>query len=88
MDSSLTGEFKAVAYPNPFANSFAINLRSNSTSTVSLAIYDMTGRLLETREIKADGLANQSIGERYPSGIYNVIVTQGSEVKTLRVIKQ
>jgi hypothetical protein len=88
MDSSLTGEFKAVAYPNPFANSFAINLRSNSTSTVSLAIYDMTGRLLETREIKADGLANQSIGDRYPSGIYNVVVNQGEQTQTIRVVKQ
>jgi hypothetical protein len=88
MDSSLTGEFKAVAYPNPFANNFAINLRSNETSTVSLAIYDMTGRLLETREIKAEGLSNQTIGERYPSGIYNVVVNQGEQTQTIRVVKQ
>jgi hypothetical protein len=88
MDSSLTGEFKAVAYPNPFANSFAINLRSNETSTVSLAIYDMTGRLLETREIKAEELSNQSIGDRYPSGIYSVIVNQGEQTQTIRVVKQ
>ena len=88
MDSSITGEFKAVAYPNPFANNFAINLRSNETSIVSLAIYDMTGRLLETREIKAEELSNQSIGDRYPSGIYNVVVNQGEQTQTIRVVKQ
>ena len=82
------GEFKAVAYPNPFATNFAINLRSNSTSEVSLAIYDMTGRLLETRTVKADGLSNQSIGDRYPAGVYSVIVTQEKQTQTIRVVKQ
>jgi hypothetical protein len=77
-----------VAYPNPFANSFSIDLKSNNTSEVSLAIYDMTGRLLETREIKADGLANQTIGDRYPAGVYNVIVNQGENTQTIRVVKQ
>ncbi|RAR69279.1 hypothetical protein CLV55_101565, partial [Flavobacterium aciduliphilum] len=28
------------------------------------------------------------LGERYPSGVYNVIVTQGENTKTLRVIKR
>jgi hypothetical protein len=87
-NNTLVGEFKAVAYPNPFANSFSIDLKSNSTSEVSLAIYDMTGRLLETRAIKADGLASQTIGERYPSGVYSVVVTQGDITETLRVIKR
>tara|TARA_R110002012_G_scaffold203333_1_gene372703 strand:- start:3768 stop:4082 length:315 start_codon:yes stop_codon:yes gene_type:complete len=76
------------AYPNPFATTFSIDLKSNATSIVSIAIYDMTGRLLETREIKADGLANQTLGERYPSGIYNVIVNQGDQTQTIRVVKQ
>jgi hypothetical protein len=28
------------------------------------------------------------LGNNYPSGVYNVIVTQGEDVKTLRVIKR
>jgi hypothetical protein len=82
------GEFKAVAYPNPFQNSFAIDLKTSNTGPVSLAIYDMTGRLLESKEIKADGLSTQTIGERYPSGVYNVIVTQGENTQTVRVVKK
>ncbi|MDD2985981.1 T9SS type A sorting domain-containing protein, partial [Flavobacterium sp.] len=84
----LMGEFKAVAYPNPFNNSFALDLKTNNTTPVSLAIYDMTGRLLETREIKVDGLSSQTIGEGYPSGVYNVLVNQGENTQTIRVVKQ
>ena len=82
------GEFKAVAYPNPFSNSFAIDLKTSNTNPVSIAIYDMTGRLLETNEYKADSLAKQTIGERYPAGVYNVIVTQGENMQTVRVVKK
>jgi hypothetical protein len=81
------GEFKAVAYPNPFNNSFALDLKTSSTNPVSIAIYDMTGRLLELNKYNADSLAKQTIGERYPAGVYNVIVTQGENMQTVRVVK-
>jgi hypothetical protein len=82
------GEFKAVAYPNPFNNSFALDLKTSSTNPVSIAIYDMTGRLLELNKYNADSLAKQTIGERYPAGVYNVIVTQGENMQTVRVVKK
>ncbi|MBA4155479.1 T9SS type A sorting domain-containing protein, partial [Flavobacterium sp.] len=73
---------------NPFENSFALDLKTSSTTPVTLAIYDMTGRLLDTKEIKAEGLSTQTIGERYPAGVYNVIVTQGDNMQTVRVVKR
>ena len=82
------GEFKAVAYPNPYGESFALNLISNSTSPVSVAIYDMAGRLLETREFNYEKLASQKLGERYPSGVYSIIVNQDEETQTIRVVKK
>ncbi|HRY74596.1 MAG TPA: T9SS type A sorting domain-containing protein, partial [Candidatus Dojkabacteria bacterium] len=82
------GEFKAVAYPNPYGESFALNLISNSTSPVSIAIYDMAGRLLETREFNYEKLASQKLGERYPSGVYSIIVNQDEETQTIRVVKK
>jgi len=63
-------------------------LKTSSTSPVSIAIYDMTGRLLETNEYNADSFAKQTIGERYPAGVYNVIVTQGDSSQTVRVVKK
>jgi len=85
---NVMNELKAVAYPNPFNNSFALDLKTSSTNPVSIAIYDMTGRLLEIKEYKADSLAKQTIGERYPAGVYNVIVNQGENMQTLRVVKK
>ncbi|RAR50468.1 choice-of-anchor D domain-containing protein [Flavobacterium lacus] len=88
MDATNVNEFKAIAYPNPFATSFAIDVKTSNTEPVSLALYDMTGRLLEVKEVKAQDATNYQFGDRYPSGVYNVTVTQGEETKTVRVIKQ
>jgi hypothetical protein len=87
-DTLVVSDFKAIAYPNPFATSFAIDVRTSNTETVSLTVYDMAGRLLEVKEINASEVANYQFGDRYPSGVYNVIVTQGEETRTVRVVKQ
>jgi hypothetical protein len=76
------------AYPNPYSESFNLNLETSSVEKVGLSVYDMTGRLIEQRDVNASEVSELQVGDRYPSGVYNVIVTQGSEVKTLRVIKR
>ncbi|WP_415581652.1 T9SS type A sorting domain-containing protein [Flavobacterium longum] len=78
--------FQAVAYPNPFADSFNVEVTSAMSSDITVNVYDMTGRLLETKEVKAAQAV--TLGDQYPSGVYNVIVNQGDASKTLRVIKR
>jgi hypothetical protein len=51
-------------------------------------VYDATGRLIEQRNTDISEIANQEIGNDYPSGVYNIIVNQGSDSKTLKVIKK
>jgi hypothetical protein len=53
-----------------------------------MRVYDMIGKLVEVRQFSTTEMNNQEVGNNYPSGIYNVIVTQGENVKTLRVIKR
>jgi hypothetical protein len=48
----------------------------------------MMGKLLEVREVTVTDIETQKLGDRYPSGVYNINVTQGDTVKTLRVIKR
>ncbi|MEZ4838855.1 carbohydrate binding domain-containing protein [Flavobacterium sp.] len=86
-DSMGGTEFKAIAYPNPFETSFTIDVRTSNTEAVSLTVYDMTGRLLEVKEVKAQDVTNYQFGEGYPSGVYNLVVTQGEETRTVRMIK-
>lgn len=80
--------FRAVAYPNPYVQGFALDMDTADEGNISVRIYDMIGKLVEEREIAADAVEMQQFGERFPSGVYNVIVTQGASMKTLRVIKR
>ncbi|MGL2964822.1 T9SS type A sorting domain-containing protein, partial [Flavobacterium sp. RSB2_4_14] len=75
-------------YPNPYTESFKLDLTTSSEDKVGVAIYDMTGKLIEQREVNSSDIQSIQIGDRYPTGVYNVIVTQGTEVKTLRVVKR
>ena len=80
--------FHAVAYPNPYNESFAFDMDSFNSEKVQVRVYDMLGKMVENREFAVDMIETQQFGERYPSGVYNVVLTQGTNVKTLRVIKR
>lgn len=87
-DENYDVKFRAVVYPNPYTESFAIDADVVSEENIAVKVYDMVGKLVESREFAVDAIEAQQFGERYPSGVYNVIVTQGLHVKTLRVIKR
>ena len=80
--------FTAVAYPNPFTNSFLLDVKSSNTSNVDITVYDMLGRLVEQRQVSANELETTTIGSNYPAGIYNVVIAQDTDTKTVRVIKR
>ena len=86
--SSFSSLFGVKAYPNPYTETFNLSLTTASEEKVGIVVYDMTGRLIERREVRPSDMAEQKIGDRLPSGVYNIVVTQGEEVKTLRVIKR
>ena len=81
-------DFKAVASPNPFNADFGIEITTTSQDNVSVKVYDMLGRMVESTEVKVSDLNATKVGEQYPAGVYNVIVSQSGIVKTLRVIKR
>jgi hypothetical protein len=80
--------FKAIAYPNPFANDFKFDVTTTADSTIQIRVYDMLGKQVENRNIEATDIENLQVGAAYPSGVYNVIVSQGENTQTLRVIKR
>jgi hypothetical protein len=87
-ETAVTVDFKAVGYPNPYVDYFMLDVRSNSTETVRYAIYDMTGRLLESKDLKHSELESYRLGSAYPSGVYNVIVIQEDQTQTIRMVKK
>jgi hypothetical protein len=75
-------------YPNPYSDNFNVSLTTTREEKVSVVVYDMIGRVIETRVLNPNDSKEISIGNQYPSGVYNVVVTQGEEVKALRVIRR
>jgi hypothetical protein len=65
-----------------------LDVTTSSHSVVGVKVYDMIGRLIEQREVSLTDLENTTIGDRYPSGVYNVVVSQEDSVETVRVVKR
>lgn len=85
---NIATDFKATAYPNPFAANFMIDVKTSSNSVIAIKVYDMVGRLIEQKSTTVAELENTPIGNNYPSGVYNVVVTQDETVQTVRVVKR
>ncbi len=80
--------FKVVAYPNPFADNFILDVKTSNDSNINLKVYDMVGRLIEDRDVRASEMQSATLGNQYPSGVYNVVVSQANEMSTVRVVKR
>jgi hypothetical protein len=76
-----------IAYPNPSSSVFNLEFSTSfSGKSNSIQVYNMTGQLIDQRQVQQS--ENVELGSEYASGIYNVVVTQGEQVKILRLIKK
>jgi hypothetical protein len=80
--------FEAQAFPNPFTSEFKLNVATSTEGEVELKVYDMLGKLIEAKSINTIDYISEDLGSAYPAGVYNVIVTQGENMKSLRMIKR
>jgi hypothetical protein len=71
-------DFSVVAYPNPSSSEFTI--ATSAKGAINVNVYDMQGRLVEKS-------TSTQVGSRLAKGVYNVIVSQGANTKSVRVIK-
>ena len=74
-------------YPNPYVDSFSIELSSDSSENVGVMIYDMAGKLVEQHNVAPMELPELRLGSQLAAGVYNLVVTQGETIKTLHVVK-
>jgi hypothetical protein len=87
METEAISGFDAVAFPNPFADAFTLNIRSESHEAVVVRVYDMNGKLLENRNLQVSEAATVVIGGNLAAGMYHVTVMQGDNLKTMKMIK-
>lgn len=79
---------EVTSYPNPFSTSFKMNVVSQSEEPIAVQVTDMVGRIVENDVIHSFELSEKEIGHAYPVGVYNIVLTQGSETATFRIVKQ
>lgn len=80
--------YDATIYPNPSDTHFYLKVVTTNQAPFTLQVYDMMGREIENRTISFDSIESTEIGSVYPSGIYNVLLTQQNQSKNLRVVKR
>jgi alpha-tubulin suppressor-like RCC1 family protein len=81
-------DFQVVAYPNPFVENFKLKILAVNKEVIQLKVYTILGNLIEYKSLDDSTINDIEIGNNYPTGIYNIIVLQGEEAKTVRVIKR
>jgi hypothetical protein len=83
---SLTS-FGAIAYPNPFADNFMLEVSASTDEMIQVNVYDMLGKLVENHKVNVSDLSTFVIGNKFVSGVYNIEVIQGTQIERLRVVK-
>ncbi|MEO5564933.1 MAG: T9SS type A sorting domain-containing protein [Chitinophagaceae bacterium] len=79
----------ASAYPNPAKDKFTVNVYSEESKKMSIELYDVTGHLLQTKEVKCVRGTNiiQWNISNYASGVYYLSFKNHS-VKNIKIIKE
>jgi uncharacterized delta-60 repeat protein len=81
-------DFDAMAWPNPANDVFNVIVRSNDgTTKITVKVFDAMGRVVDTKHSIAEG-ETLKLGENYRPGVYVIEIVQGSQRKTLKLIKQ
>lgn len=74
--------------PNPFNDYFSLSLQSKSNEVVTIKVYDLTGKLIESKTINPIDVTRCEMGSKYASGVYNVVVSQGEIKENHKMIKR
>ncbi len=78
--------FDVKAYPNPSNNQFTFEIESESTESTDITVFDIAGRMVkQLRNRESDTV---TFGEELPRGVYLAVIEQGSNRKTVRIVKE
>ena len=78
--------FAITAYPNPSAQYFIIDIKGGTSEKTEVIVYDILGRMV--KHIQNSDSKEIKFGEELSSGSYIAIINQGTQQKTVRLIKQ
>ncbi|MBS1734856.1 MAG: T9SS type A sorting domain-containing protein, partial [Bacteroidetes bacterium] len=82
--AAINNTVKVTAYPNPSASEFLLSLEGYS-GKVSIVVTDMMGRQVYQTETSVKQFR---LGNNFKPGLYNVQVIQGTEKKSIKIVKE
>lgn len=76
-------------YPNPNTGSFMIELKSESSNDIDIAIYDISGRQIFTKKYPNTGIFSQKLElNNVQSGVYLVNIQDGNQKSVRKIVIQ
>ncbi|NUO01940.1 MAG: M4 family metallopeptidase [Saprospiraceae bacterium] len=88
-ESITPNHFRLQAMPNPFAEDLTIGFELPESADVSVAVFDLTGRMVGAKNWQAPaGRSTQGLAlAGVPSGIYSVRMQANGQQAAIRVVK-
>lgn len=80
--------FKVIASPNTFEKSITFEVVSQHNSNITIQIYDLLGKLVEDGEYSFESFKDESFGNKLTTGVYQAVITQGSQKSVQKIIKK
>ncbi|MBC7642713.1 MAG: T9SS type A sorting domain-containing protein, partial [Flavobacterium sp.] len=74
--------------PNPFSESFKVNIDTIKNENLEIKSYDMLGKLIETFNVTSQEVNELELGKNYKIGLYNIIITRDNESENFKIIKK
>ena len=81
------GTFKVRAFPNPTSNMFTLDVQSSSNEPIEVKVFDLTGHMVYYHKGSLKE-AHHKFGQMLTNGTYMTVVTQGTNRKTITLIKK
>lgn len=79
-------DFTTDVYPNPSGSMFNVKMTSSSNAPALLTIVNNAGSIIYSARINAG--TYYQVGQNIKPGIYYIKISQGSQSKTMKVVKQ
>ncbi|WP_034040896.1 discoidin domain-containing protein [Wocania ichthyoenteri] len=87
-EKSILVSDKAIAYPNPFTDYLSVNIGDDSSEMVSVNIYSITGKLIQSRHLPVSNNTIIIDGTHFDSGIYTVKLETATNMSILKILKK
>ena len=87
VDNVAPGTFKVRAFPNPTTHSFTLDVQSSSDEPIEVKVFDLTGHMVYYNKGSLKE-AHHKFGQMLTNGTYITEIIQGTNRKTITLIKK